>query len=94
MVVGYDKAGKITVILIGDAEETLKRFKEERDKKTFRKVCWIRKMKFDKQKWTDRPEKKVISKDTSLYDGDAGAALLQQELVVEDSAAPAKRGKN
>lgn len=92
MVVGYDGNGKIHVVLIGDAEETLKRFKEERDKTNFKKVCWIRKMRFDKQKWTDRPDKQTVSIDNSQYDGDAGAALKEAEEAAEEAAAAAVIG--
>jgi hypothetical protein len=96
LVIGWDKAGKAHAVLLGDAEETLARFKEERDKKNYVRVAWFRKMRQDKQKWTDRPQNEVTSIDNSKYDGDAGAALLKKETAEAEnkSTAPKKGGKS
>lgn len=101
LTVGYDKKGKAHVLLIGDAEETLELFKKERDLKNYAKVAWFRKMKPDKNKWTDRPNNVMKSVDNSKYDGDAGRLLLEKEESEaasigesKESTAPAKRGKN
>ena len=81
LVVGWTQDGSQEVILIGDAEETLTKYKEERDLKNFVRVAWYRKLRAEKAKWTDRPANKITS-----IDSEAGTPTLSDP-------APKKRGR-
>lgn len=77
--IGWDDAGKMHIIKLGDAQETLEAFKKERDQENYVRVRWYRKMRHDKSKDTRVSPKQMVSGDHSKYDGDAGQALLKQE---------------
>jgi len=79
MTVGWDKEGKMHCLALGDAQECIGKFKEERDQKNFERVAYFRKMKPDKARETGKKPKKMVSVDYSRYDGDKGRALKAKE---------------